>query len=121
HHVSISRADEYAASKQKISGARFVNFQTTAFIEALREHFREAFGHVLHDQDCGLKIRGNLRQNKLQRVGAAGGNTDGNDAAWRKRRASSLFLNRRVVEDDGGRKLAAGSALGHFYFCDQLI
>src|SRR6266481_5441041 len=120
HHVAISRTDEHAACEQKISGARFVDFEGAALIEALREHFRESFGHVLHDHDGGLKIRGNLRQDILQRVGAAGGNSDGDDAARRKRRANSFFLERLIV-DDGGREPASGRALGHFYFCDQLI
>jgi len=74
----------------------------------------------LHDHDGGLKIRGNLRQDKLQRVGAAGGNSDGNNAARRKRRVSSLFLNWLIV-DDGGRELAASRALGHFDFRDELV
>src|SRR6266852_2181179 len=120
HHVAISRADEHAARNQKISRARFVNFEGAALIEALRKHFRESFGHVLHDHDGGLKIRGNLRQDILERVGTAGGNSDGNDAARRKRRANSFFLNRLIV-DDSGREPASGRALGHFYFCDQLI
>src|SRR6267142_160891 len=121
HHVAISWTDEHASCDQKISRARFVNFEGAALIEAIRKHFRESLGHVLHDHDGGLKIRGNLRQNKLQRVGAAGGNSDGNDAARRKRHARSLFLNRLIVGDDRGRELAAGRAFGHFNFCDQLI
>jgi len=37
-----------------------VNFESAAFIEALRKHFGETFGHVLHDQNCGEKIRGDI-------------------------------------------------------------
>src|SRR6267143_6099434 len=118
--MAISRTDKHADCEQKISRACFLYFKGAALIEALRKHFRESFGHVLHDYDGGLKIRGNLRQDKLQRVGAAGGNSDGNNAARRKRRAGSLFLNRQIV-DNGGREPAASRALGHFYFCDELV
>src|SRR6266403_73907 len=38
HHMAISRTDEHAACAQKISGARFVDFEGAALIEALREH-----------------------------------------------------------------------------------
>src|SRR5216684_3631700 len=90
HHVAISGTDQSAAGKQKIAGTRFVNFESATFIEALRKHFSETFGHVLHDQNCGGKVRGNLRQDKLQRIWTAGGNSDGDDTARRERGASSF-------------------------------
>src|SRR6267142_831312 len=121
HHVAISWTDEHASCDQKISRARFVNFEGAALIEALHKHFRESLGHVLHDHDGGLKIRGNLRQNKLQRVRAAGGNSDGNNASRRHRRSVSLFSNGQIVGDDGRRELVAGRTLGHLDFCDELV
>src|SRR5216683_549557 len=120
HDVAISRANEHTSRKQKIAGARFLNFQGAAFVEALRKHFRKTFGHMLHNNNRGLKIRGNLRQNKLQCVWTAGGNTNRDDAARRQRGASSFF-RRGFFLEDRGRKLAAHGALGHFYFCNQLV
>src|SRR5713226_5654198 len=120
HHVAVSRTDENAAGKEQIAGTRFVNFKSATFVEALGEHFGETLGHVLHDQNCGMKIRGNLRQNKLQRVWTARGNSDGDDAARWKRGARPFFWRSGFLDDDR-RKFAAGGALGDFYFCDQLV
>src|SRR5216684_1417384 len=119
HHVAISRTNENATGEEEIAGTRFVNFKSAAFVEALGEHFGKALGHVLNDQNGRKKIRGNLRQNKLQGVGTAGGNSDGDDAA-RRQRGASPFFRRGGFHDDGGRKLAAGGALGDFYFGDEL-
>src|SRR6267378_8292521 len=119
HHVAISRTNENAASEKEIAGTRFVNFKSAAFVETLGEHFGETLGHVLDNQNGGKKIRGNLRQNKLQRVWTAGGNPDGDDAARRQRGAGSFF-RRGSLHDDGGGKLATGGALGNFYFGDEL-
>jgi len=46
HDVAIARANEHAPRKQKIAGARFLNLQGAAFVEALRKHFRKTFRHV---------------------------------------------------------------------------
>jgi len=72
HDVAIARANEHAPRKQKIAGARFLNLQGAAFVEALRKHFRKTFRHVLHNNNCGLKIRPEFATNKLQRVWSAG-------------------------------------------------
>ena len=72
HDVAISRTNKHAPRKQKIAGAGFLDLQGAAFVEAFRKHFRKTFRHVLHNNNCGLKLRGNLRQDKLQRVWAAG-------------------------------------------------
>src|ERR1700687_4970537 len=121
HHVPIPRTDEDAARDKKISGSRFVNFQGTTFIETFREHFSEAFGHVLNHENRRLKIRRNLRQDKLQGVGATRRYSDGDDAARRQRGAIPFFRNGRFFRNNGGRQFAAGGAFGHFDFGDQLI
>src|SRR6266702_73223 len=98
-----------------------MNLQSAALVEALREHFRKTFGHVLHNDESGLKIRRNLRQEKLQRVGTAGGNADGNHAARRQRGAMRFCRRHRLFANDGGRELAAGSAFCDLDFGDQLV
>src|SRR6267143_311595 len=120
HHVAIPGANQNAAGEEQIAGTRFVNFESAAFVEALGEHFGKTFGHVLHNQNRGLKIRGDLRQDKLQSVWAAGGNTDGDDAA-RRQSGTGTFFRRGDFFDDGGRKFAADGALGDFYFSNHLI
>src|SRR2546427_5147467 len=72
HDVAIPRTDKNAAGEKQIAGACFLNLQSAALVEALRKHFRKTFRHVLHNNNCGLKIRWNLRQNKLQCVWTAG-------------------------------------------------
>jgi len=72
HYVAISRTDENAAGEKEIAGPRFMNFKSAAFVEALREHFGETLRHMLHDHNRGLKIRRDLRQDKLQCVWTAG-------------------------------------------------
>src|SRR5260370_35041555 len=109
HHVTISRTNQNAASEEEIAGARFVYFKSAAFIEALREHFGKTFGHVLHDQNCGKEVRWNLRQDKLQCVWAASGNSDRNNTARRKRGVSSFF-RRSGVLDNGGGAVSRGCA-----------
>src|SRR5438477_7773984 len=121
HHVAISRTNQDAASQKEIAGTRFVNFERAAFVQALREHFRETFGHVLHHQNRGKKIRRNLRQNKLQGVRTTGGNSNGNDAARRQRGAVSFFRRVQIFANNCRGKFAAHGALGNFYFCDQLV
>jgi len=83
HHVAIAGTDQNAAGEKEIAGTRFVNFQSAALVETLRKHFREPFGHMLHDENGGKKIRRDLRKNELQGVRATGGNSNGDDAARR--------------------------------------
>src|SRR5260370_269320 len=56
----------------------------------------------------------------LQRVRAAGGDSDSYNAAWRQRRTRGLLLLRLYFDGHFGANLPAGSALGDFYFVDEL-
>src|SRR5882762_2495670 len=120
HHVAIPWTDQNTASKEEIAGARFVNIKSAAFVEALREHFGEAFRHVLHNQNCGKKIRGDLRQNKLQCVWPASGNSDRDDAA-RRQRGAGFFFRQGSFFDDCRWKFAASGALGDLDLGNQLV
>src|SRR5260370_22242027 len=111
HHVAISGTDKNAAGEEQIAGTRFVNFKSAAFVEALGEHFGETLGHVLHDQNCRIEIGGNLRQNKLQCVWTAGRNSDGENAAWRRRGAGSFFWRGWFFYYGGGGVVAGGGVV----------
>src|SRR6266481_5728457 len=120
HHVTIPRTDQNAAGQEEIARACFVNLKSAAFIEALREHFRKAFRHVLDNQNCGLEIPGDLRQNKLQCIWPAGRNSDRDDAA-RRQRGADFFFRRGGFFDDRGGEFVTNGALGDFYFGYQLV
>ena len=74
---------------------------------------------MLHDENSGRKIAWNLREHKLERVWTARGNSDGDDAVWRKRSASGFFRNRLFFDLRDLDALAAG-AFCHFYLFNQL-
>src|SRR5258708_38103785 len=115
-HVAISRTNQNAAGEKEIAGPRFVNFKSAAFVEAFREHFGETFRHVLHDHNRGLKIRRNLRQNKLQCVWTAGRNSDGDDAARRERSAGCFFRRGGFFNYGGGGRWGPAGRGGFFFF-----
>src|SRR5262249_27368396 len=94
HHVAIAGTDENAACNEEVPGFRFLDVEFATFIEALGEHFCKAFRHVLDDEYRSGKISGNLRQQKLQRVGATGGNSDRDDAIGWKCRAADFLRTR---------------------------
>src|SRR5277367_2374567 len=60
HHVAVTGAQEHASGQQQITGFGFLHKKRRAIVQSARKHFREAFGHVLDDDDGGGKIRGNL-------------------------------------------------------------
>src|SRR5258708_25868057 len=120
HHVAISRTNQSAAGEKEIAGPCFVNFKSAAFVEAFREHFGEAFRHVLHNHNRGLKIRGNLRQNKLQCVWTAGRDSDGDDAA-RRERSAGCFFRRGGFFNYGGGEEGAGRARWPFFFFYETV
>src|ERR1700688_4506163 len=121
HQMPVAWTDEDAAGNKEIAGARFLNFESAAFIEAFCKHFRKAFRHVLHYQDARRKVRRNLRQNILERVRPAGGNADRDDTIRGKRGMLSLFVLRWIIGNHSGGKFAARGALGDLDFFDQLI
>ena len=59
----------------------------------------EAQGHVLHDQDGDREVAREKRATSVERFGAAGGNSNGNDRrAWR----GKLYLRFSTGQDRGG-------------------
>jgi hypothetical protein len=100
--MAIARADQRAAGEKQITGLRLFHFDRGGFIEPPREHFGEALRHVLHHDEAAGKIMRKLRENVLKRVGAAGGNADGNHARRIVRHANApvFFGPRRRHGDD---------------------
>ena len=96
--VAIAGTNQHAAGEKQISGLRFFHFQRGRFVQALGEHLGEAFGHVLNHDDAARKILRHLRENILERVGAAGGNADRDD----DRRAGGHGGAPRRLRFDGG-------------------
>src|SRR5438034_2487642 len=64
HHVAIAGANQNAACEEQITRTRFVHFERAALVEALGEHFRETFGHMLHHDDGRQKIAWDLREDR---------------------------------------------------------
>ena len=89
--------------EQQIARLRFLHFDGGGFVQAPREHLGESFGHVLHHQEAAGEILRKLRKKILQRVGAAGGNADGDDfrrlARVAPENCAGLPLRRRHGDD----------------------
>src|SRR5262249_39173212 len=52
HHVAVARADQNTPGEEEIAGAGFLHVEGAALVEAAREHFGKAFGHVLNKKNA---------------------------------------------------------------------
>src|SRR6185437_13701792 len=50
--MAIARANESASSEELITGVSFMNFDQGTFVETLGQHFGEARGHVLGNEQA---------------------------------------------------------------------
>src|SRR5208337_3337615 len=117
---AIAGADKNAAGNEQIAGFGFLNIEGAALIEAPGKHLRKTFRHVLNNDKGGGKIAGNLGEQVLECVGAAGGYADGDHTIGRKRGMRTFLGGRNSLGLGLGNGFRSPGALGDFNLLNEL-